>query len=268
MPAILEKIVQWLLPYIINYAQKHIPEVLDYMVKSAKDKYNEFMKEGQDMSAKVIMTLTNEKTNAPIAGAKVIYRVGAITSDGVSNTDGVFAVSGLVEGANEFNISAAGYTDKKFQCTLISGDNTVSVPLTANVVAPAVQQATSPADIVSGIVASYVFNPPTSIDDAKKQYNDLLENIKSQKGVIVAALSTSSLAVLQEQAANLLYTVKKSFQPAMDYYVTERSKLNEFRDFFKWIEYTGMIGGIYFARYSALKYITELETKIASMLSA
>lgn len=268
MPAILEKIVQWLLPYIINYAQKHIPEVLDYMVKSAKDKYNEFMKEGQEkMSVKLTLSVKNQ-TGTPISGAKVAYTVGAISTIGATNESGIFTVSDILAGINTFTLTAAGYQDKKISYTLVEEENTFDVVLET---AATTQAAVSPVgDIISGIVSSFVFNPPTSFGDAKKQYDELKENIKEQKDVIEKAFGITEITVLQTQAANLMYTVKKSFQPAMDYYVSERSKLNpfgswvQFRDY---IETTSMIGGIYLARYEILNYISKLEDKIKSMLS-
>ena len=119
--------------------------------------------------------------------------------------------------------------------------------------------------IVQGVIDAFIFNTPMDIDSAKLAYKNLDKNIKAQKEVIEKALKDSVMDIFQAQATNLVYVAKSQLQPAMDYYVSERSKINplgSWKDFRKWSEYTSMIAGIYLLRANLVKYLNKVLEKL------
>lgn len=118
---------------------------------------------------------------------------------------------------------------------------------------------------IEPIVNAFIFNTPTDITSAKQVYKDLDKNIKAQKDIIEKALKDSVMDIFQAQATNLVYVAKSQLQPAMDYYVKERSKINPMKswnNFRAWSEYTSMIAGIYLLRANLVKYLNTILEKL------
>lgn len=117
------------------------------------------------------------------------------------------------------------------------------------------------------IIDAFIFNMPTTVDEAKQAYKNLDKNIKAQKEIIDKALKDDAMDILQAQATNLIYVAKAQLQPAMDYYVNARKEYskNPFKSwvsFRNYMEYTSMIAGIYILRANLTKYCNMILEKI------
>lgn len=66
----------------------------------------------------------------------------------------------------------------------------------------------------SPIIDAFIFNIPTTIDEAKQAYKNLDKNIKAQKDIIDKALKDDAMDILQAQATNLIYVAKAQLQPS------------------------------------------------------
>lgn len=88
----------------------------------------------------------------------------------------------------------------------------------------------------SPIIDAFIFNMPTTIDEAKQVYKNLDKNIKAQKDIIDKALKDDAMDILQAQATNLIYVAKAQLQPAMDYYVNARKQYSS-NPFKSWVSF-------------------------------
>ena len=165
----------------------------------------------------------------------------------------------------EITVKAEGYSDNTF--TIKKSDYDIEkdvLMLPTKTVEEAVAKTVIDA---SPIIDAFIFNMPTTIDEAKQAYKNLDKNIKAQKDIIDKALEDDAMDILQAQATNLIYVAKAQLQPAMDYYVNARKQYssNPFKSwvsFRNYMEYTSMIAGIYLLRANLTKYCNTILEKI------
>lgn len=186
-----------------------------------------------------------------------------------NNTTKEVDTSGKIEiDANddiEFTVKAEGYSDNTFTIKKSEYDIQKDVlMLPTQTVQEAVDKTVTDA---APIIDSFIFNMPTTIEEAKQAYKNLDKNIKAQKDIIDKALKDDAMDILQAQATNLIYVAKAQLQPAMDYYVNARKQYssNPFKSwvsFRNYMEYTSMIAGIYLLRANLTKYCNTILEKI------
>lgn len=165
----------------------------------------------------------------------------------------------------EITVKAEGYSDNTFTIKKSEYDIQKDVLMLPT---QTVQEAVAKTVIdASPIIDAFIFNMPTTIDEAKQVYKNLDKNIKAQKDIIDKALKDDAMDILQAQATNLIYVAKAQLQPAMDYYVNARKQYskNPFKSwvsFRNYMEYTSMIAGIYLLRANLTKYCNTILEKI------
>ena len=186
-----------------------------------------------------------------------------------TDENGETSISGVEVGSTPVSVSKEGFEGQSFSVEVNSEDQTVVKEL---VLLNTKKEVVTPValDVAKEVVSAYIVADPKSFADAKNMYKNLEKNIEAQKGVIEKALKDGAIDIVQQQASNLIYTVKTQLQKSMDYYVAERSKLNplgswvSFRDY---MEMTSMIAGIYLLRQNLVKYTNELLEKVIAKCS-
>ena len=186
-----------------------------------------------------------------------------------TDENGETSISGVEIGSTPVSVSKEGFEGQSFSVEVNSEDQTVVKEL---VLLNTKKEVVTPValDVAKEVVNAYIVADPKSFADAKNMYKNLEKNIEAQKGVIEKALKDGAIAIVQQQASNLIYTAKTQLQKSMDYYVAERSKLNplgswvSFRDY---MEMTSMIAGIYLLRQNLVKYTNELLEKVIAKCS-
>ena len=186
-----------------------------------------------------------------------------------TDENGETSISGVEVGSTLVSVSKEGFEGQNFSVEVNSEDQTVVKEL---VLLNTKKEVVTPValDVAKEVVSAYIVADPKSFADAKNMYKNLEKNIEAQKGVIEKALKDGAIDIVQQQASNLIYTVKTQLQKSMDYYVAERSKLNplgswvSFRDY---MEMTSMIAGIYLLRQNLVKYTNELLEKVIAKCS-
>lgn len=169
----------------------------------------------------------------------------------------------------EITVKAEGYSDNTFTIKKSDYDIEKDVLMLPT---QTVQEAVAKTVVdTTPIIDAFIFNMPTTIDEAKQAYKNLDKNIKAQKDIIDKALKDDAMDILQAQATNLIYVAKAQLQPAMDYYVNARKQYsnNPFKSwvsFRNYMEYTSMIAGIYLLRANLTKYCNTILEKIQEKL--
>lgn len=191
-----------------------------------------------------------------------------------TDENGETSISGVEVGSTLVSVSKEGFEGQNFSVEVNSEDQTVvkELVLLNTKKEVKVEEVVTPValDVAKEVVNAYIVADPKSFADAKNMYKNLEKNIEAQKGVIEKALKDGAIEIVQQQASNLIYTAKTQLQKSMDYYVTERSKLNplgswvSFRDY---MEMTSMIAGIYLLRQNLVKYTNELLEKVITKCS-
>lgn len=191
-----------------------------------------------------------------------------------TDENGETSISGVEVGSTPISVSKEGFEGQSFSVEVNSEDQTVvkELVLLNTKKEVKVEEVVTPValDVAKEVVSAYIVADPKSFADAKNMYKNLEKNIKAQKDVIEKALKDGAIDIVQQQASNLIYTAKTQLQKSMDYYVSERSKLNplgswvSFRDY---MEMTSMIAGIYLLRQNLVKYTNELLEKVIAKCS-
>ena len=191
-----------------------------------------------------------------------------------TDENGETSISGVEIGSTPVSVSKEGFEGQSFSVEVNSEDQTVvkELVLLNTKKEVKVEEVVTPValDVAKEVVSAYIVADPKSFADAKNMYKNLEKNIEAQKGVIEKALKDGAIDIVQQQASNLIYTAKTQLQKSMDYYVTERDKLNplgswvSFRDY---MEMTSMIAGIYLLRHNLVKYTNELLEKVIAKCS-
>lgn len=186
-----------------------------------------------------------------------------------TDENGETSISGVEVGSTLVSVSKEGFEGQNFSVEVNSEDQTVVKEL---VLLNTKKEVVTPValDVAKEVVSAYIVADPKSFADAKNMYKNLEKNIEAQKDVIEKALKDGAIEIVQQQASNLIYTAKTQLQKSMDYYVTERSKLNplgSWVSFRNYMEMTSMIAGIYLLRQNLVKYTNELLEKVIAKCS-
>ena len=227
------------------------------------------------MSAQIKFSVKN-LVNNPVEGVSLVINLGTHgLIERVTDNNGEASISGVEAGDIAVSVSKDGFVGQSVSVVVTETDTLVVKSIimvsTQNSEQPkeAVEKVVEP--VINTVIAPYNFGNPQTVDEAKKAFKALEDNINNQKDFLSTALKEGLTAVAQQQAGNLIYTMKTQLQDSMDYYVSARSKLNpthSWVEFRQWCEMSSMIAGIWWLRSNLISYTNKLLTKVEELAQA
>ena len=227
------------------------------------------------MSAQIKFSAKN-LVNNPVEVVSLVINLGTHgLVERVTDNNGEASISGVDAGNITVSVSKDGYIGQSVSVVVTETDTTVLKSIimvsTENNEQPkeAIDKVVEP--VIDTVIATYNFGNPQTVDEAKKSFKALEDNINNQKDFLATALKEGLTAVAQQQASNLIYTMKTQLQASMDYYVSARSKLNpkhSWVEFRQWCEMSSMIAGIWWLRSNLISYTNMLLTKVEELAQA
>lgn len=255
---VLINIAKYILPFLVRFLDKHGDEWLEKFY----DKIGRILDTREEEKMSTLRVETN-------VGANVEFALGRKGTIRRVAEDGVALVTGLDEtDSPTVTVSMDGYMTEEKKIQSMQNDVTVLIDLekikpVEEVVKEEVVEPLTP--IAAEVISKAASINITNIEEAKKDYKEIEEFVKSQKSTIENALKSGAYGVAQSAGADLINGIRTRLNESMDYYVKLRSKLNplgswvEFRDY---CEYTSMIAGIFFIRQNLVTWLGEILKQI------
>jgi len=274
MYEILRRIITWILPYLIKKADKYVPILLDNLIQKILNKREE---SDTKMATIKILVETDATIPVAIAGANVSVLIGSVKMDYTTQNDGTVEKSGFTNGVEyTFTATKTGYTPNS--CKVIAsedGEMTGVIKLVSNIdraVKTAQEKAAvatvTPTEKVADVVAKVAeaATSITTIVDAKSAYKSIESDTKTAMAAIKTAMIAGATAEVQVKSTEFISNTKTKLTDSIHWYVAQRSKLNVIKNFKEWLEYSSMIGGLFFLRASVATFVGEILTWVEDKL--
>ncbi|WP_231038407.1 carboxypeptidase-like regulatory domain-containing protein [Pectinatus frisingensis] len=263
--------VQNILPKLLDWAQQTIPILASNAMQDIINKLKE---------VKTMITINvKNASNNPITSAKISYTDGTGTLQSLSvDVNGILIIPALPAGSYTFTASADGYTNNTATATVSEGTNsaftiTLSESATAKAtneaaIGTAVQNAGD--SIITAVNKTLTTTNVTNIADAKAAFKTYTSDLTSQMDSIKKAMASDALDTVQSQSADFISQVKTQLTNSIGWYVEQRSKLKDStgkipaKNWVDWLEYSSMIGAMYFMRGTVSTFVDEVLAWIAA----
>jgi len=258
--------LEWLTPVIIQLANKLMPVILADVKDALKSALIYFIQEYKNnrKKEKNMNIVFNVKTAVGAIATGATVALTGKTTTTVDATTGQAIFTDLAEGTTiPYAVVLDGYTSQSDSVTVNADPTTVNIMLQAktdNAVTAAANTISTAAIAAATTAALNSSNAISFIVMLKGELNDLYTNIR-------VAIKSEALVDVQNLAAELTTTYKAKLTAGIAWYVAERSKLNKFSDFWKYVSYSSMIGVLYTLRSEFITVLDEALEFVEKKLS-
>lgn len=263
--------VQNILPKLLDWAQQTIPILASNAMQEIIDKLKE-------VKQKMITITVKNASGNPINGATITYTENNTQQSALTDSNGLLVIPALSAGNYTFTATATGYNANSANVAVSNGNNSAfAITLTETAEAKsasesAISAATQNAadTVISAVNQALSTTNVTNIADAKKAFKSYMGNLNTQMDDIKKAMASDALDTVQSQSADFITQIKSQLTASIGWYVEQRSKLKDAtgkvpaKNWVEWLEYSSMIGAMYFMRGTVSSFVEEVLTWIAS----